>query len=185
LLEETFLDAVSTIAPRWLPRSQAERDPAFKQWIPYVLLEDGSGALANYPRNGTEARLHGRHSLGLGGHVNPCDAPAAVPPTASYAWWREVLWRGMRRELSEEFPAALEGTTRLLGLVNEDTGPVGLVHLGIVFHHRLDESAPTPPEGELEGLRWLPRESIGADPWTLDRFESWSRLALTLLPPSA
>ncbi len=175
-----FLAALGPVAPHWLPRSHAEHDAAFKQWIPYVLVENARGELAAYPRHGTEARLHGLHSRGIGGHINPAyttsppSSPAPPPP-----FWPTALWTGLRRELAEEFPAAVEGTTRFLGLINEDTGPVGRVHLGAVFHHRLAHN-PSPPEGELAGLVWLPPSALGLPPWPLTRFESWSRLALTL-----
>ncbi len=177
---ETFLAALDPVAPHWLPRLRAEHDVTFKQWIPYVLVENARGELAAYPRHGTEARLHGLHSLGIGGHINPSDTncdptPSAPPPP----FWRTTLWAGLRRELAEEFPAAVEGTTRFLGLINEDTGPVGRVHLGVVFHHRLAHNPP-PPEGELAGLVWLPRSGLGLPPWPFTRFESWSRLALSL-----
>lgn len=180
--EAPLLATLASVAPHWLPRSRAEHDPAFKQWIPYALLENARGEFAAYPRHGTEARLHGLHSLGLGGHINPADtelktaAPAPAPPAP---FWRTALWTGLQRELTEEFPAAAEGTTRFLGLINEDTGPVGRVHLGAVFHHRLAHNPP-PPEGELAGLVWLPPSALGHPPWPLARFESWSRLALTL-----
>ena len=178
--QEAFLAALGPVAPHWLPRSRAEHDPTFKQWIPYALVENARGELAAYPRHGTEARLHGLHSLGIGGHINPSDTnfdqtPSAPPPP----FWHTTLWAGLRRELAEEFPAAVEGTTRFLGLINEDTGPVGRVHLGAVFHHRLAHNPP-PPEGELSGLVWLPPSALGLPPWPLTRFESWSRLALTL-----
>lgn len=177
---ETLLAALASVAPHWLPRSRAEHDADFKQWIPYVLVENARGELAAYPRHGTEARLHGLHSLGIGGHINPVDtesAPSSPAPLLSF--WRTALWTGLRRELAEEFPAAAEGTTRFLGLINEETGPVGRVHLGAVFHHRLAHNPP-PPEGELSGLVWLPPAALGLPPWPFTRFESWSRLALTL-----
>ncbi len=180
--EPTLCGALGGIEPLWIPRLRAEGDPAFKQWIPYLLLENDSKELAAYPRRGTEARLHGRHSLGLGGHVNPCDARAEPGRPDPARWWLETLGNGLHRELAEEFPAASAGATRLLGIVNEETGPVGRVHLGIVFHHRLDFT-PRPPDGELEGLVWLPRASIGKPPWTLERFETWSALSLGLLRP--
>lgn len=173
---ETLLAALESVAPHWLPRSRAEHDVAFKQWIPYVLVENARGEFAAYPRHGTEARLHGLLSLGIGGHINPSDTES-IPLAPSF--WRTALWTGLRRELAEEFPAAVEGTTRFLGLINEDTGPVGRVHLGAVFHHRLAHNPP-PPEGELSGLVWLPRAALGLPPLPLTRFESWSRLALTL-----
>jgi predicted NUDIX family phosphoesterase len=179
LTEAALLAGLAPAAPRWLPRSHAEHDALFKQWIPYVLLEDSTGAFAAYPRLGGEARLHGLHSLGLGGHVNPVDTPPA--PSAGADFWRTTLWAGLHRELEEEFPAAVAGVTTFLGLINEDTGPVGRVHLGAVFHHRLAHNPP-PPEGELASLAWLPRKALGASAWPLERFETWSRLAVSLLP---
>jgi predicted NUDIX family phosphoesterase len=176
-LTEAALGAgLASVAPHWLPRSRAEQDPLFKQWIPYVLLEDSNGAFAAYPRKGSEARLHGLHSLGLGGHINPVDAPPA--PGADF--WRATLWAGLHRELTEEFPAAADGRTTFLGLINEDTGPVGRVHLGAVFIHRLAHT-PAAPEGELAGLVWLARRDLGSSAWPLSRFETWSALALSLL----
>lgn len=161
---------LTPLAPEWLPRSLAETDPAYKQWIPYSLLQLPDGRLASYPRQGTEARLHGLHSLGIGGHINPADAPSPFD-------WIATFQHGFHRELTEEYPAASPGTTRLLGLINEDVGAVGRVHLGLVFHHRLDLQ-PVPPDGELAGLAWL----HPADHPSL-RYETWSRLALSLLPP--
>ena len=50
-----------------------EEDPSFKQLIGYVLLKDiNTGEVLVYKRlvGGGEARLHGKASVGIGGHMN-------------------------------------------------------------------------------------------------------------------
>ncbi|MCL5098279.1 MAG: hypothetical protein M1608_12280, partial [Candidatus Omnitrophica bacterium] len=178
IAEDQFFNELAQLPPLWLPRAQAETDPAYKQWIPYVLLRNRSGALAAYPRQGSEARLHGRWSLGIGGHINPADgAPAANDANRG---WRQWLWNGLHREITEEFSGAAAGRTRFLGLVHESLSDVGRVHLGAVFLHEPDVITGE-PGAELKHLRWLYPGEIGAGDWQLDRFELWSQLALRLL----
>lgn len=181
LTEPALLDALAKVEPLWLPRPAAETDPTHKQWIPYVLIRNSRGELAAYPRQGTEARLHGWWSVGIGGHINPVDHSGRGANRREL--WREALWTGLRRELAEEFPAATEGATRFLGLIHESRTEVGRVHLGAVFLHEIRATNATPGP-ELAGLQWLPRTALGRGDWPLERFELWSRLALQLLSTS-
>lgn len=169
---------LSALQAVWRLRSEAETDLGLKQWIPYALLRKPDGQIAAYPRQGTEARLHGLWSLGVGGHVNPGDAPDGF---AGGLDWPTVLERALRRELHEEYPGAACAPVRFLGLVHECQTTVGQAHIGAVY--QVDLSAdPGPPGAELTGLQWVPREALGSPPWKLERFELWSRLALHLLP---
>ena len=70
---------------------------------------------------GGDPRLHGRASIGVGGHLNPVDDGD------------DALMAGLRREWSEELEADWEPDFRLIGLLNDDSNPVGAVHLGVVF----------------------------------------------------
>ena len=178
LSEEELLVALETVQPAWLSRATAERNPEFKQWIPYALLRNQRGELAAYPRRGGEKRLHGLWSLGVGGHVNPPDAESA--PMGG-GCWGQTLWSGLRRELEEEYPGAARGETRFVGLIHESQTAVGRVHIGAVFLHQVSGSS-FEFGSELAGLRWLPRSEIGVGEWPLERFELWSQLALELLP---
>src|SRR4030043_2218161 len=60
--------------PRFIPRSKAEKDPSYKQLIPYVIMACG-GKLLTYVRGkrAGETRLVAKRSIGLGGHIKPCD----------------------------------------------------------------------------------------------------------------
>ena len=115
---------------RFLDRPSAEEDPAFKQLIPYVVVRDGALVyLMERTAAGGDARLHGKASIGVGGHLNPVDEG------------EDPLADGLRREWSEELVADWEPTFRLVGLMNDDSNPVGSVHLGVVFEVDADGRA--------------------------------------------
>ncbi|MBN8247352.1 MAG: NUDIX domain-containing protein [Verrucomicrobia bacterium] len=175
--EPELLRVLGAMDPVWLPRPKAEGDPSFKQWIPYVLVRPSGGGFAAYPRRGSESRLHGCWSLGIGGHINPGDDLARNGSPQDR--WRALLWNGLRRELWEEFPGVVTGRTRFLGLIHESATAVGRVHIGAVFLHETDAvDALRGPE--LAGLRWLRPDELGGPEWPLQRFETWSVLALRL-----
>ena len=58
----------------FIERRYAETHPEFKQPIPYVAIcqEDKVLCLTRLSTQG-EKRLHGKKSIGVGGHINPCD----------------------------------------------------------------------------------------------------------------
>jgi predicted NUDIX family phosphoesterase len=104
---------------RFVPRAEAEEDAAWKQVIPYLVLFDrGRIFLMQRTRAGGDRRLHDRWTIGLGGHVAPTDGGVEG---------------GLRREWAEEVSADWELEPTFLGLLNDDSTPVGRVHLGAVF----------------------------------------------------
>jgi predicted NUDIX family phosphoesterase len=67
---------------RYLDRPVAEQDPSFKQLIPYVVVRDGPRTfLMERTDAGGDARLHGKASIGVGGHLNPvdCSTTTTIP----------------------------------------------------------------------------------------------------------
>jgi len=105
---------------RFAPRGPVEEDPSLKQVIPYALLVRGQSCFC-FARscNGGERRLQGLRSIGVGGHVNPVDA-------------EDVVLRALRREVDEEVLVPAGWEARIVGLLNDDTTPVGSVHVGVV-----------------------------------------------------
>jgi predicted NUDIX family phosphoesterase len=149
-------------------RPEAEQDPAWKQVIPYLVLRDrGRLFLMRRTRAGGDARLHERWSIGIGGHLDPGD--------------RDVH-AGLAREFHEEIDAAWTPEPRLVGLLNDDTDPVGAVHLGIVF---VAEAAGRPvairETEKLDGAFVAPRDVLRV----YDRLETWSRLLYDYLTERA
>ena len=83
------------------------------------MLRDGERwFLMRRTKAGGDARLHDLWSIGVGGHLNPGDGDVEG---------------GLRREWAEEVVAAFEPAFEPVGLLNDDTTPVGAVHVGIVF----------------------------------------------------
>jgi predicted NUDIX family phosphoesterase len=160
------------------PRHQVEQDPGFKQLIPYVIFchRDGSGRqrVFQYTR-GTgqgEGRLHGKRSVGIGGHISAIDADADADATADP--YRE----GMRRELDEEVVVETPYQGHLVGLINDDQTEVGRVHLGVVHRFDVEQPAVRPREDEIIQSGFRPVEAILAD---LTGFETWSVICMEAL----
>lgn len=181
LAEAEVFAVLDRTQPVWLPRAVAEADSQHLQWIPYVLLRRPDGRFAAYRRRGVETRLHGCWSLGVGGHVHPEDGIRGAE--GSIPGWRSSMLGGMQRELAEEFPGAVPGGHRFLGLVHESRSAVGQVHIGAVFLH---ETGPDPgePGPELHDLTWVEASALVDGGDLKPRLELWSQLALGLLPSS-
>jgi predicted NUDIX family phosphoesterase len=153
---------------RFEPRPAMEADPGFKQVIPYLVLRDGDRFfLMRRTRAGGDVRLHDRWSIGVGGHLNPGD---------------EDVDGGLRREWSEELVADFIPDFRFIGLLNDDTTPVGQVHLGAVF---VADAAGRPVSiretDKLRGAFATPADVAAVAP----DLETWSRLVFDALGAQA
>ena len=160
------VEAISR-AGRYEPRPAMERDPGFKQIIPYLVVRDGPRYfLMRRTKAGADERLHERWSIGVGGHLNPGDGG---------------LDRGLRREWHEELSADFVPEFRLVGLLNDDTTDVGRVHLGAVYSADVGGRPVAIRETEkLTGSFAEPDEVAAVS----DRLETWSRLAFEFLEAS-
>jgi predicted NUDIX family phosphoesterase len=149
---------------RFEPRDAMEHDPAFKQVIPYLVLRDGPRYfLMRRSRGGGDDRLHERHSIGVGGHMNPGD---------------RNLDGGLRREWAEELDADFVPEFRLVGLLNDDTTDVGAVHLGVVYV--ADAAGRRVKIRETDKLtgEFVDREEVAA---VAEHLETWSKLVFEQL----
>ncbi|MCU0755099.1 MAG: NUDIX domain-containing protein [Xanthomonadales bacterium] len=151
-----------------VPRAEAEHDERYLQWVVYLVLRRADGALWAYRRGTGDARLQGRCSIGVGGHVDAADAGPDL---------RATLQAAVRREIAEELSAAdaaalLAQSLEPQAFVYEGLSAVGRVHLGVVFLAAWTESDPPSfREAGLHSLGFLPVASVSEDP----RFELWSR----------
>ena len=146
---------------RYLERPRAEESPEWKQLIPYVVVRQHEATfLMERTDAGGDPRLHGKGSIGVGGHLNPVDRG------------QDALLAGLAREWAEELEAAWEPRFELIGLLNDDSNPVGSVHLGVVFTVAAHGPVQVRESHKLSGRMASPAEV--ADAWP--RLETWSQL---------
>ncbi|MFO0956640.1 MAG: NUDIX domain-containing protein [Isosphaeraceae bacterium] len=153
------------------PRSEVEDDPSLKQIIPYVIFRSGDRVFC-YTRgkSGGEARLKRLRSLGVGGHVDESDADGRAT--------LDAYELALRRELEEEVAIESPGTIRPVGLINDDSNPVGRVHLGVVHVYELERPEVTSREDALADAGFLTVEELVA---ARDGFETWSQICIDAL----
>ena len=160
---------IMSLPSKFIARETAEEDPSYKQLIPYIILTRGGLPLFyRRTKSGGEARLHGKVSYGFGGHINPID----TEPGGSTA---DRVYRGALRELNEELEITGKGreNIEMVGLVNDETTPVGAVHLGLVHCMEICETAGVMArEKEVELLGFM--HTAWARQY--DNWESWTNL---------
>ena len=150
----------------FMPRPEAEERPDFKQIIPYVILRRGAEVFVTRRLNkGGEARLHGKISIGIGGHINPVDEQG------------DLLMRGLRREIHEEVEVANHGELMPCGFINDDSNAVGSVHLGACFTMSVEGTVSVKETEKLEGL-WMTKQELQDN---FDSMETWTQIALEVL----
>lgn len=147
----------------------------FPQILPYIAVTDGEGKYLSYSRNGTETRLHGSRSIGIGGHIDVVDM--YDPDYEVLNNIKETIIQATVRELEEEINLLCDGDwliskTNLGKLIVDTTNPVGEVHVGLfsklVYPH-------AQPQEELHDAKWLTVEELKA---SIDEYENWSKLII-------
>ena len=161
--------------PCFMPRSKAEKDPSYKQIIPYVIMAC-DGRYLNYVR-GTragESRLVGNRSIGIGGHINPVDNEIPLFDTN----FREMYNAAVEREVAEEVSVETGHTDRIVALLNDESNEVGSVHLGIVHYWILDEPKVSKREQMITQMSFKTIDELQK---ARDTMETWSGLCLDKL----
>ncbi len=172
-------------------RDYMETNSHYKQIIPYLMLQRGSGDTARvlcYQRRTkhTEKRLGGLWSVGFGGHIEPLDRADSGTATNG------LIMATALREMEEETglnPG--QEALSLTGFINSDSEDVSAVHFGVVFKVDLNGLGDTDDQimelvsaqAEPHQARWIPVSDLpgmtapGLAP-DGGSFEDWSRIAV-------
>jgi predicted NUDIX family phosphoesterase len=155
----------------FVERPHAEQNSGIKQLIPYTLvLHENHIFVVRRKPGGGEERLHGKRSVGIGGHINPVDEPSGRS---------ELVFTAARRELDEELVIAPDYSLTPVGIINDDANPVGSVHFGVVLVARLQSaSAEVREHDTLEGAFMPIDEAVALAKEPDSNFETWSSLIL-------
>ena len=174
---DRLLDYLLTRAS-FSPRHLVEDAPSLKQLIPYVVYEYGvegmESQIFRYTRTKMqgEQRLHGKVSIGVGGHIRDTDGD-------DDNCMSEYYWNGVQREMAEEIDSSQAGhiSNHVVAVINDDSDPVGRVHLGMVHICRVERPMLTTKEPSMTdaGFEKLSDLIMGLR----DRnYEGWTRLAI-------
>lgn len=163
--QSDLIGAIGRLAV-FLDRPLAEQDPSHKQIIPYFSVVRGDRVLA-YRRTtkAGESRLHNKFSIGFGGHINDGDVSGAARTN--------LILTALVRELNEE--VYLPGIQRvsIVGFINDDSNPVGQVHLGVACVVELANDHFSVNEPDLIEAAWYRPEEIER---LAPSLETWSQL---------
>ena len=169
----TYLERIRTRG-FFLERRRAELDSSFKQIIPYAVVTSPKGVfLLRRFSSQSEARLHDKLSIGVGGHLNPEDG------AASDGTPHDVLEAGLARELLEELHVDGPWSAEPVGVINDESNDVGSVHFGIVYRVEVPHGRVVVRESDkMEGRFVARRDLAQIHDAERARFESWSDLIL-------
>ena len=105
-------------------RGDVETDDSFQQIIPYIVFScKDKFFIYKYLGGAGEKRLHDTYQIGVAGHINQIDVNGG-----------NILEEGMMRVWNEEVD--YKGNLlekKLVGILNDDSGDVEKVHLGMVY----------------------------------------------------
>lgn len=142
----------------FIPRPTAEVSPQWKQIIPYVVIRHADEYFVlRRTQKQTEARLHDKVSLGIGGHINP----------------GHTLLDGLHKELDEEVAVGAAYELEFVGILNDDSTEVGRVHLGAVYVLEAGAKRVSVKETEKMTGEWMPRAALTR---LRDAMETWSQI---------
>lgn len=151
----------------------AERNESYKQPIPYIIIQKGNHFyVTERLEGGGESRLHGKLSMGIGGHMNPIEG---------FDNFDSLLMENTLRELHEELNVNdndEEVTIETSGLINDDENEVGKVHIGLLGKIVLSENQDVSIR-EVEQLKgtWYTLEELLSDE-VFPRIESWGQIVV-------
>jgi predicted NUDIX family phosphoesterase len=165
----------------FLRRSELEEDPSFKQIIPYAIISCNEPELSGAGRSQsfylfrrtsrqTEKRLHNKFSLGVGGHMNPNHYKESN---------EQYLIDELKRELFEEVQllnGCLIEDIEFIGFINDDTIPVGSVHIGLLYNIHISNKEVCIKETDKMTADWTDKSNLaefyeGMETWTKITFD--------------
>lgn len=152
----------------FLKRSELEEDPSFKQIIPYAIISNKeSYYLFKRTSRQTEKRLHNKFSLGVGGHINPRDSMESR---------EQYLIDELKRELYEEVKllnGCLIEDIEFIGFINDDTIPVGKVHIGLLYNIHVSNKEVYINETDKMTADWIEKPSLAE---FYEGMETWAKI---------
>lgn len=162
----------------WMRRGDCETDPRYKQVIPYVIYYDiAKDAYLSYYRKAGDGRLLGSLSIGVGGHINPCDSS-----TKQITSINPVVLNNINRELAEElgilYIKSWDWWLYFRGFIYDNDNEVGKVHVGLTFLKPIQLSTEFNFEDTEHIFKVMPYDQLRKE---YNNLETWSKIAFDVL----
>lgn len=146
---------------KFMARGDVEDDPKWQQIIPYMFFENEKELFLMQRNVGhTDSRLASNYSLGIGGHINKQDIRSGT------------ITDWARREFEEEVDYKGKYKTEFLGLLNDDSNEVGMVHVGLIIKISGDSGGITVKD-EHQGGKMVGLDEVGRH---YKKMETWSQI---------
>jgi predicted NUDIX family phosphoesterase/deoxycytidine triphosphate deaminase len=148
-------------------RYDCEFDELILQPISYVVFFGNNGTVFSYVRAADikefgEKRLFGKHSVGVGGHIDESDAPGYIKNCLEREVKEEVHIKGLYSE------------PKLVGTILDYSNPVDRVHFGLVFVVKVDGTVAL-KERSAVSATMAPIDKLMKDEEEFGRHETWSK----------
>jgi predicted NUDIX family phosphoesterase len=158
---QSFITCINTHG-KFLPRAAMEKDEHYKQIIPYLIFQhEDRYFMMQRKATSSEQRLKNKFSLGIGGHMRQEDM---LNSATIFDW--------AKREFYEEVHYAGSLAITPLGVLNDDSNPVGRVHIGLILLLKGDSPEIRIYSELKSGTLMNPRECLEH----YDGMESWSQI---------
>ncbi len=168
-------------------------NPAIQQLIPYVVFRSmvqDNEHLLTYVRgtSGGESRLHGKLSVGAGGHMDTLPEHLNLVDHIVLETLRETkeelgVWLS-----ADRLACAVENAIEWRQFIRRQDTPVDTVHFGILVVYTVTEEEIDALESSLkekdiiDDVRWEDRAVLNA-PDFYPRLETWSKHVVTWMQP--
>lgn len=173
------IKTVMCLSHDFIPKQKAENDDNWKQIIPYQLFSyNNQFFIYRRGKKIGESRLAEKYSIGIGGHINSDDLNGFIEKKGNIDNQDFIKFykKALLREREEELHRLPSGKEYFLGWINDDTEPVGRVHLGAIHLTIFDNSEyiKIKEEESLLFVGWWEIEKILENS---SNFETWSVLS--------
>ena len=163
----------------WQKRIDCETDEQYKQLIPYVVLYDiKKDVYLGYYRKAGDARLLGSLSIGVGGHINPCDSSQGNSIISTYPMVLNNINRELSEELGTRYTPPYDWWSYFRGFIYDPSTSVGKVHVGLLFLRHMNLDSTWEFEDNEHIFKLVTHEQL------LDSYsglETWSQIATDLI----
>lgn len=125
VIEDKSLEIFEVIKENhyYMKRDKAECCKEVRQIIPYVIIKRNNELFTmRRLKKQFERRLHGKISIGVGGHINPNSENK-----------QDIIMDSLQRELYEEVNIEESTNLRFIGVINDLSTEVSFYHIGLMY----------------------------------------------------